>query len=175
MEKEELKKRVEETVAQRGRIYLDLGLDIYTHPETGYKEERTTRILADALEELGLKTERGIAVTGCRAFANQDKKGPKAVVMGELDALLCPGHKDSSRETGAMHHQIITKGGDAVNSVPANAMLETTIRACNMKALMDANRKVNRSIRGAAVALGGKAEVMDSPGQLPQIWEKYHP
>lgn len=45
--------------------------------------------------------------------------------------------------------------------------METTVRANNIAALLDANNKVNRSIHAAAIALGGKAEVIDSPGQLP--------
>ena len=52
---------------------------------------------------MGYRTERGIAYTGCRAHANEEKKGPKIAVIGELDALLCPSHPDSDKETGAMH------------------------------------------------------------------------
>ena len=323
MNREEMKRRLEQVIDERRQVYLDLGRKIYENPETGYREIKTTKTLADALEALGYRTERGIAYTGCRAHANEEKKGPKIAVIGELDALLCPSHPDCDKETGAMHacghnvqttvmygaadalkhagildeldgqidfmavpaeevieldyrealkkegkihyysgkteliakgafddvdicmmvhnfpfdqpgikmapytssngfvqkhtvfmgkqshagqapwdginalnmaslaisamhyqretfkdadtvrvHQIITKGGDVVNSVPARVELETTIRANNMEALMDANKKVNRSIRAGAVALGGRAEVMDSPGQLPIVPDK---
>ena len=323
MNSEELKKQVGKVIDERKDIYLALGKKIYAHPETGYKEFATTKTLGDALEALGFSTKRNIAYTGCRAYANQEKEGPKVVVMGELDALLCPSHPDCDKKTGAMHacghniqttvmygvadalkhagilkelagkidfmavpaeevieldyrqklkesgkihyysgkteliakgelddadicmmvhnftfadpkckmapytfsngfvgkqtsflgkqshagqapwdginalnmaslaitnmhyqretfkdqdtvrvHQIITKGGDVVNSVPARAEMETTVRANNIAALLDANEKVNRSIRAAAIALGGKAQVMDSPGQLPIVPDK---
>lgn len=66
-------------------------------------------------------------------------------------------------------HQIITKGGDVVNSVPADVKMEVTVRARNVAALKEANEKVNRSIKGAAIALGGKAHIVDTPGQMPLI------
>ena len=64
-------------------------------------------------------------------------------------------------------HGIITKGGEVVNSVPDEVDLELTVRARNITALKDANEKVNRSIEGAAVMIGGKAVVEDTPGQMP--------
>ena len=59
--------------------------------------------MADALETLGLKTDRNIAVTGCRSYANENKEGPKVVVMGELDSVVCPEHPDCDKNTGAIH------------------------------------------------------------------------
>ena len=81
---EELKQKAIQTIDQRREVYLALGRKIYENPETGYREVKTTQTLADALEALGLETERDIAVTGCRARANAHKEGPKVVVMGEL-------------------------------------------------------------------------------------------
>lgn len=318
MTREEMKQKAIAAIDERRERYLALGRKIYENPETGYREVKTTRILADALEELGLQTDRGIAVTGCRAYANAEKDGPKVVVMGELDCVVCPEHPDCDKETGAIHacghniqttvmygvadalvhtgilkeldgkvdfmavpaeeyiemdyrqklkdegklkyfagkveliykgafddvdmcmmvhnfpiagdgyklaarntgngfigkntqflgrqshagaapwdginalnmaslamtamsyhretfkeedtvrvHQIINKGGDIVNAVPADVRLETTVRAGNLKALRVTNEKINRSIEGAVYALGGKAVVSDAPGQMP--------
>lgn len=315
---EEMKKKVIETIEQRRNAYLSLGKNIYEHPETGFKEFKTTEIVANALEGLGFETEREIAVTGCRARANKGKSGPKLVVMGELDSVICHDHPHCDKDTGAIHacghniqttvmygvadslkkggileyldgsidfmavpaeefiemdyrnklkkegklryfsgkaeltyrgafddvdmcmmvhnfpiakdgyrlapyntgngfigkstvfqgrqahagaapwdginalnmaslsmnamafqretfreedtvrvHQIMTKGGDIVNSVPADVHLETTVRAGNLRALKEVNDKVNRCIEGAVVALGGKAVVNDMPGQMP--------
>ncbi len=318
MDKETLKQQAIETIDLRREVYLRIGRTIYDNPETGYRETKTTKILADALEELGFQTERNIAVTGCRAHANEEKQGPKVVVMGELDSVICPNHPDCDPDTGAVHacghniqatvmygvadalkyggvldeldgkidfmavpaeeyiemdyreklkqegkiryfsgkaeltargafddadicmmvhnfpirqqgygladcntgngfigkstvftgkqahagaapwdginalnmaslamtamaylretfreedtvrvHQIITKGGDIVNSVPSNVCLETTVRAGNLKALKETNEKINRCIKAAAIALGGQARVKDMPGQMP--------
>ena len=75
---------------------------IYQNPEFGYKEVKTTATVADFLEGLGLKVERNIAVTGCRARANEGKSGPHIAVMGELDGISCKEHKDAN-EIGASH------------------------------------------------------------------------
>ena len=318
MTTEEMKQKVIEAIDERRDVYLALGKKIYENPETGYREVKTTKTLADALEALGLKTDRDIAVTGCRAYANAEKEGPKVVVMGELESVVCPDHPDCDKETGAIHacghniqttvmygvadalihsgvmgqldgkvdfmavpaeeyiemdyrqslkkegklkyyagkveliskgafddvdmcmmvhnfpiaadgyklatyntgngfigkntkfigkqahagaapwdgvnalnmcslamsamayhretfkeedtvrvHQIINKGGDIVNSVPADVRLETTVRAGNLKALKETNAKINRSIEGAVYALGGEAIVTDAPGHMP--------
>lgn len=103
MDKQTLKQlAISETDKLRGEI-LSMGRQIYRTPETGYKEEKTTRILSDALRALGLPTQDGIAVTGCRAHANADKNGPKVAVMGELDSVICREHPDCDPRTGAVH------------------------------------------------------------------------
>ena len=323
MDKEQMKKLVIAQVDQDREAILALGKEIYKHPETGYREVRTTETLAKALEGLGLPVDREIAVTGCRAYANREKTGPKVAVMGELDSVVCHNHPDCDPTTGAMNacghniqvsvmygmaaalihsgvmgeldgrvdfmavpaeeyieldyrkslrdqgklrfyagkaeltyrgayddvdmcmmahnfpiaadgwkcspmntgngfigkkthflgrqahagaapwdginalnmatlaitamntqretfkekdcvriHQIINKGGDIVNAVPDDVELETTVRARSLPALKDANDKVNRSIRAAAIALGGAATVEDSPGQMPLAADK---
>lgn len=86
MTKEEMKEKAIAVIDKHRECYLTLGKTIYENPETGYREVKTTKLLADALEALGLKTDRNIAVTGCRSYANENKEGPKVVVMGELDS-----------------------------------------------------------------------------------------
>lgn len=318
MNTSEMKELVLKTIDSRKGIYLELGEKIYKNPETGYKEFKTTSLLSDYLKKLDLKVEDNIAYTGCRAYANEEKDGPKIVVMGELDSVICREHPDSDPNTGAIHacghniqttvmygvadalkksgilekldgkidfmavpaeeyieleyrenlkkenkikyfsgkaelisrgafddvdmcmmvhnfpilkdgykfatyntgngfigkqtrfigkqahagaapwdginalnianlsmqamalhretfreedtvriHQIITKGGDIVNCVPDDIRLETTVRAGNLDALIKVNEKVNNSIKGAAIALGGHAEIKDMPGQMP--------
>lgn len=318
MTTQEIKDLVLQTIDSRKDVYLKLGEEIYKNPETGYKEFKTTHLLSSYLKNLGFEVADEIAYTGCRAYANKEKKGPKIVIMGELDSVICKEHPDSNKETGAMHacghniqttvmygvadalknsgvldkldgkidfmavpaeeyieleyreklknenkikffagkpelihrgafddvdicmmmhnfpiakdgykfasqntgngfigkttkfigkqahagaapwdginalniatiamecmalqretfkeadtvrlHQIITKGGDIVNCVPDDVRLETTVRASNIKALKEVNEKINTCIKGAAIALGGHAEVKDVPGQMP--------
>lgn len=318
MDKQSLKELVLAQVDKERAKILDVGKKIYDNPETGYREVKTTETLYNALGALGLPVDKNIAVTGCRAYANKAKQGPKVVVMGELDSVVCLDHPDCDKATGAVHacghniqtsvmygvaaalvnsgameyldgrvdfmavpaeeyieldyrmalkdegklhyfagkpeliyrgafddvdvcmmvhnfpieqdgyrvatkntgngfigkktmfigkqshagaapwdginalnmaalainnmnaqretfreadcvriHQIINKGGDIVNAVPADVQMETTVRARNLSALRDANNKANRSIQAAAIALGGHAHVYDSPGQMP--------
>ena len=64
-------------------------------------------------------------------------------------------------------HPIITKGGDLVNIVPSEVRMETFVRARNTEALMDANKKVDRALRGAALAMGARVVIETVPGNLP--------
>lgn len=64
-------------------------------------------------------------------------------------------------------HPIITKGGDAVNIVPADVRMETFVRGKTMEAIRDANEKVDRAIRAGALAVGGKVRITTLPGYLP--------
>ncbi len=64
-------------------------------------------------------------------------------------------------------HPIITKGGDLVNIVPAEVCLETYVRGKTREAILDAAGKVDRALRGAAVAMGCRVEIETVPGNLP--------
>lgn len=323
MDKIQLKERVINQIDIERENILRIGREIYKNPETGYREHKTTKLLADELENLGLKVDRNIAVTGCRAYSNENKSGIKVAVMGELDSVICKDHTDCDINTGAMHacghnmqttvmygvaaalvksgvlseldgrvdfmavpaeeyieldfreelknkgeltyysgkqeltykgafddvsmcmmihnfpieedgykvaaqisgtgfvgkkikfigqeahaggtpykginalnmatiainsmhvqretfkdedcvrvHQIMPKGGAIVNTVPADVQLETCIRAMNVPALKDANMKINRCVQGAAIAMGGHAEISDMPGYLPMNTDK---
>jgi len=65
-------------------------------------------------------------------------------------------------------HPIITRGGDAVSSVPAEVTMETFVRGRSLEGIVDANRKVDRALRGAAYAIGADVEIETTAGYLPQ-------
>ncbi|HZK10190.1 MAG TPA: amidohydrolase [Clostridia bacterium] len=64
-------------------------------------------------------------------------------------------------------HPIITKGGDIVNVVPSDVRLETYVRGSTIEGMQAANKKVNRSLKAGAMAVGGKVEIQEIPGYLP--------
>jgi len=66
-------------------------------------------------------------------------------------------------------HPIITRGGQAVNIVPADVRLETFVRGKTLEAIRDASEKVDRALRAGALAVGGKARIKTLPGYLPII------
>lgn len=66
-------------------------------------------------------------------------------------------------------HPIVTKGGDLVNIVPADVRMETYVRGKTMEAILDASKKVNRSLRAGAMAVGAEVEITEIPGFLPRI------
>lgn len=64
-------------------------------------------------------------------------------------------------------HPIITRGGDAVNVVPADVRMETYVRAASVEAIREANVKVSRALRGGALSVGAGVEINNLPGYLP--------
>ena len=66
-------------------------------------------------------------------------------------------------------HGILLKGGDAVNVVPEEVVLEEMIRAGSLNAIKRVCGQVNRVFEGAAHAFGAKAEIRNMPGYLPVI------
>lgn len=72
--------------------------------------------------------------------------------------------KDSDR---VRFHPIITKGGDIVNSVPADVRMEAYVRARTIEGMIDANKKVNRGLTAGVYAVGAEIEITEIPGYLP--------
>ncbi len=318
MTREALKRAVCEAIdARRGEIVL-LGETIASTPETGFKEARTARLVAEAFERLGLAPRAGLAITGVKARLEGASGGPTLAILGELDALLVPEHPQADPRTGAAHacghhvqlaamlgaaaglsaagaarhlagslvffavpaeefieveerlalrregrlefllgkpelirlghfddvdlammvhaigdapaasllvdssngsvvkrvrflgkaahagatphkginalnaatlalqaihmqretfrdedtirvHPIITRGGDSVSAVPAEVRVETHVRGRTLEAILDANAKVDRSLRAGAMAIGAAVEIETIPGYLPQL------
>lgn len=64
-------------------------------------------------------------------------------------------------------HSIITKGGSIVNSVPHDVQMESYVRARTIDGMLDANYKVDRSLKAGAMAVGADVEITSIPGYLP--------
>lgn len=64
-------------------------------------------------------------------------------------------------------HFILTKGGSAVNVVPADVRIEAFVRAKSMEALLDADKKVDRALKSGAMAIGCNIEITNIPGYMP--------
>ena len=64
-------------------------------------------------------------------------------------------------------HSITTKGGNAVNTVPEEVIMESYVRGSSVKALKDANKKVNRVIAAVSAAFGANATIEDISGSEP--------
>ena len=64
-------------------------------------------------------------------------------------------------------HPIITKGGVAVSSVPADVRMETYVRGASIDAFLSASEKVDRALRAGAMAVGGSVTITTLPGYLP--------
>ena len=72
-------------------------------------------------------------------------------------------------------HPIITKGGNLVNVVPDEVVIETLVRAANIDAIVDADEKTSRAFTAGAYAIGSDYEITTLPGYLPNLAEEANP
>ena len=92
------------TIDERREEILEFAKDIYTHAELGYKEFRTSEKFIEKMQGLGLPIKKDLAITGVKAFINEDKKENLSLaLLGELDALRIPTHKYANPETQGAH------------------------------------------------------------------------
>ena len=64
-------------------------------------------------------------------------------------------------------HGIMTKGGEAVNAVPADVRLEWRVRSASPKAVVKNSAIVDRCFKAGALAVGAAVKITNIPGYLP--------
>jgi len=81
--------------------------DIHRHPETGFEETRTARLVADRLRAWGIEVAEGIARTGVVGTIRGARPGQRAIgLRADLDALNIEetsGRGHRSTVAGKMH------------------------------------------------------------------------
>jgi amidohydrolase len=100
---EELKASVRAEIDRRGEELIKIAKTILVNPEPGFREEKTSRLVAEAFKGMGLPFESRIALTGLKAILDSGNPGPTVGVMGELDSLRVVGHPHADPETTAAH------------------------------------------------------------------------
>ena len=101
--REELKKRACEAIDKNRDKIIALGESIMMEPELGYKEFKTADKVKKVFDELGFQYQDGVAITGVIAPLKGKESKIRVAVMGELDAVVVPGHALCNKETGAAH------------------------------------------------------------------------
>ncbi len=94
---------IKDTVECYRTLILDTLDFIWKHPETGYREVKTSAYLENIFENLGYDLVKAGDIPGFYTVFDTGRPGPEILVLGELDALLCPEHPDADPETGAVH------------------------------------------------------------------------
>jgi len=85
---------------------ISLRRDFHSHPELGFQEFRTGKIVADYLESLGLEVQRNVAKTGVVGLLKSDKPGKTIALRTDMDALPLEeetGLEFASKTNGVMH------------------------------------------------------------------------
>jgi len=80
--------------------------DFHRHPELGFQEHRTGRIVAERLAELGFDVQRGVGQTGVVGLLEGRRPGPTLLLRFDMDALPIDEENDvpyKSQTPGVMH------------------------------------------------------------------------
>lgn len=94
--------------------------------------------------------------------------GINALNMAELAMNNIHALRETFRDEDKVRvSMVIKEGGGLVNVVPERVTMEIMVRAFTIRAMEDASHKVNRAMKAAAMALGGKVEIHDGMGYLP--------
>jgi amidohydrolase len=85
---------------------IDWRRDFHQNPELGYEEQRTSAIVAEHLEQLGLEVRRGVGRTGVVGLLRGKEPGPTIALRADMDALPIQDQKTvayNSKVAGKAH------------------------------------------------------------------------
>lgn len=82
---------------------IALSQDVWNHPESGFREHRTAKLVAEFMKKIGLEPRENVAISGVIARIDTGRPGPHVAIFGELDSLIVPEHRLADPETGAAH------------------------------------------------------------------------
>lgn len=158
------------TFVQKHRdLILSAERYIWEHPETGYKEFKTSAYMAEQFERLGYTLTLAEGITGFCADLDTGREGPTVLVLGELDSVICPTHPEADPETGAVHAcghnvQCATLLGIAAALKESDMTKELCgrIRLCAVPAeeLLEIEYRTELKKQGRIKYFGGKSEFL---------------
>ena len=147
---------------------VDMAMMLHAQPEsTGSLDSIPPKQLYVRGNNLGFLAKtvrfRGKAAHGSTPF-----DGINALNAASLAILGVHANRETFREEEKIRiHPIITKGGDVVNSVPDEVIIDTYIRGASFEAIQKGNHTVERAALGACEMVGAKVEFEKIPGYLP--------
>lgn len=104
------------------------------------------------------------------------ENGINALNAASLGLSALAYQRETFRDEDAVRvHPIMTKGGNLVNVVPDEVVLETLVRGKNKNAILDASEKTDRAFQAGAYAIGAKCEITTLPGYLPTLSSEAYP
>lgn len=94
---------IKNAVEKYRSLILEAERFIWAHPETGFKETVTSGYMEEKFRALGYDLTLADGITGFYTVLDTGRPGPEVLVLGELDSVICPAHKDADPVTGAVH------------------------------------------------------------------------
>lgn len=96
-------KKITDAVEKHCDLILETERYVWKNPETGYREWKTSEYLAGIFEKLGYNLIKAGNIPGFYTDIDTGRPGPKVLILGELDSLICFDHPEANPQTGAVH------------------------------------------------------------------------
>ena len=90
-------------VEKHEKLILDSERYLWTIPETGFKEVKSSKYIQEVFESLGYEVTLAGNIPGFYTTVDTGREGPTILILGELDSVICPQHPECNPETGAVH------------------------------------------------------------------------
>ena len=101
--REDIKSQIFDQIDSRSEEIIRVSKTILENPEPGFREVKTSSLIASKLSELGVPFQDGLALTGIKGELKGGSPGPTVALMGELDSLIVTSHPHADPATGAAH------------------------------------------------------------------------
>ncbi len=167
---EEIKQRACETIEKRKKEIVGSAQQVLANPEAGFRETKTARLVSEKFQELGIRHQQGLALTGVKGrIPGGAGPGPAVAVIGELDSLVVTEHPHADPETGAAHAcghhcQIGMMLGAAIGlltpEVVAQLSGEIVPFAVPAEEFIEVEQRLEMREQGKLEFLGGKQELI---------------
>lgn len=142
---------------------IDMAIMVHAQPNTPEMKVFTRG------GSLGFIAEN-IRFIGKEAHGAEPFDGINALNAAMLALMGIHANRETFSENDKIRiHPIITKGGDLVNTIPADVKIETYIRGANIEAINKGKAVVNRVVKGAAEMIGAEVDIQEIKGYLPLI------
>ena len=168
--KAELKRKACDAIDKKKKEIIGVAQAILAHPETGFTETRTARLVAQKFDELGVQHRSGLAITGVKGgFTGGAGPGPRVAILGELDSLTVDQHPNSDPQTGAAHAcghncQIGMMLGTVIGLLAPEVLAQLTGEiipfAVPAEEFIEVERRLALRADGRLEFLGGKQELI---------------
>lgn len=97
-------------------------------------------------------------------------RGINAQYAAMLGLQACNDLRETFQDQDQIRfHPILMGVNCAVNIIPDEMKVESYVRARTLDAMIAVNKRVNRALTGAALALGAGVELRDRPGYSPEV------
>ena len=162
-------KLIEQAVNKYRKLILDAERQIWSTPETGYKEVKTSKFVEEQMRNLGYALVMAGDIPGFYTVIDTGRVGPEVLILAELDSIICSTHPDCNKETGAVHAcghnaQCAALLGVAAALKEPNILdgLSGKIRLCFVPAeeVLEIEYRLQLRNKGIIKYLGGKSEFL---------------